>query len=331
MASSIYNEFISQKNKGLIWDFMYKNKMFDNIPPANVNNVKQDFDNYVAFMSTQISSNDNLVDLNKKMIASMLPNLNKYKLSASNTSSIQTQPVMQQPQSQPQPPAQSNRHFVTAEEISQEKQSLFNRALQTKQEEFNNYNKKPNPEKVDFSDNSQDKPIGAEMDKMLQDAINWRQKQLNIVYDNQDQSNALNWINKDQDPSHIQSQNSKPQIQQAQNVQQNNKPKILKIGQDTNLDNNIIINVKENNQNQQIQTNKKVNFSDKIENIDNNINNNNNDFLSLLKRKNESNTSEPNIIELNDTNINQDELIKMLKEILANQSKILDLLNKKDV
>jgi hypothetical protein len=276
-------------------------------------------------MSTQIAINDNLVDLNKKMIASMMPNLNKYKQVIVNTPSSASAPI------QPQ----TNRPFITAEEISQEKQTMFNRALQSKQEEFNNYNKKPVPENVDFSDGAQDKPIGAEMDKMLQDAINWRQKQLNMVYDNQDQTNALNWINKDQDPKQIQqAQIQQVQTQNIQQSMQNNKSKILKIGQDTSLDNNVVINIKENNQNQ---VSKKVNFSDKIENI-NEINNNNNDFLSLLKRRSDHNSNESNIIQLNENNnmnINnsnaQDELIKMLKEILANQCKILDLLTNKNV
>jgi hypothetical protein len=119
----------------------------------------------------------------------------------------------------------------------------------------------------------------------------------------------------------MQTQSQPMQTPQTMQPMQNNKPKILKIGQDTNLDNNVVINIKEN----QNQINKKVNFSDKIENI--NSNEINNDFLSLLKRK-----SENNIIELNENinnnnnnnNNNQDELIKMQNNDLTQQLRNLE-------
>ena len=58
--------------------------------------------------------------------------------------------------------------------------------------------KKKQPDEIDFSDDL-DKPIGGEINTMLEAALSKRENELNIVLDKQNTKVAEEWINKDND------------------------------------------------------------------------------------------------------------------------------------
>ena len=41
--TDIYNKYISQDNKRILWEIMIENKLFNGIPSKYENNVKSDF------------------------------------------------------------------------------------------------------------------------------------------------------------------------------------------------------------------------------------------------------------------------------------------------
>jgi hypothetical protein len=92
----------------------------------------------------------------------------------------------------------------TAKEVSDQRQKLFQKGLETRQNDFSDMMSQGKPDTIDFSDQN-DKPIGKEIDNMVASFIAERENQLNVVLDTQDSNEAGKWINKDNksDPQHI--------------------------------------------------------------------------------------------------------------------------------
>ena len=212
---ALTSEFQSRKNKETLWKFMMENHFFDGIAPTYSNDIKAYFDKKVTQLSTTILPTDSLVILNKHVISDMMANNLKYKEIPQQQQQIQTVPPL----------------IITAGDITEQRQKVFNKVLETKQSEFNSLMNKNVPDKIDFSDKA-DKPLGSEMEQMIADTIKWREKELNVVLQSQDQTEATKWINRDQATQQTQSP------QQAQQPQQHvEKTKFIKIGQSTTLDN----------------------------------------------------------------------------------------------
>jgi hypothetical protein len=172
--------FNTQQNKGAIWNLMYQEGIFQDIKDDHVQNVKADFDKKMNEISGRNSDNKSLTELNKTVITEMINDMAKYKTVSYNNS--------------------YNDRNVTAKDISDKRQMMFQKGLEKRQNDFTNAMNERKPDKMNFSDEP-DKPIGAEMDSMLADILASRESQLNIVLDTQSQSSnakeANNWINKD--------------------------------------------------------------------------------------------------------------------------------------
>jgi len=334
--SSKIEEFNTMSNKGYLWSLMNEHGIFDGISNTYVSTIKNDLDNQITVIQSKINSNDTLISLNKKVISSMVQNINKYKEKPKTNQTNQTNQIMRD-------------EPVTLEEIKLEKQTKFQNNLSTKQHEFDSLILNPKPDTIDFTDKPNtdfdEPPIGSEMEQKLAETIAWREKQLNMVLNVQDKKEANQWINKD---------NS---LEQQKSLEQNNiistndsikHLKHLKIDNDTLLEDKGIINIPSNNNN-----NKKVSFStistvndnDNENNIidvdnDNNDNNDNknnkNNFISLLKKKPMTDNKETQTITTTDNNsdnnkINDISLIKyemneikqLLFQITENYSNLL--------
>ena len=170
----IYSQFISNQNKGMLWKLLCDNGTFNNIPDNKSTLVKIDFDRKVAMIGETIVNSDKLVELNKRTISEMVQNVSKYT-SATGSGSNAIMPN------------------YNAADISQQRQKVFENELKQKQNEFEKFNNKPVPSKIDFSDKP-DTPLGSEMDKILAEQIALREKQLNTVLETQDKTAASKWL-----------------------------------------------------------------------------------------------------------------------------------------
>ena len=152
------------------------------------------------------------------------------------------------------------------------------------------------------------------MDRMLAETIAWREQQLNIVLESNNQKEATKWINRDKPEGQGQTAQMQGQTAQMQGQTAHGQgsqgqaqgAKLIKIGTDTTLDTTNIVDLKKPN------GSKNVSFNLSADNTNNILVDNtdsNNSFLSMLKKE-ETTT---------DT---------LLKEILANQKLILQLLQK---
>ena len=275
--TDIVSKFKCNQNKGIIWGLLNDHNVFNGIDIKYVNSIKKEFDTKVDQISNTISNTDNLITLNKKVISEMINDMTKYKLPV---------PII------PMMP-------ITSADAQLQKQSLFQKNLETKQSEFDTLINKPKPTTIDFADNNgQDKPNSSEIERKLAETIAWREKQLNVILDTQNKSEtsinessisiASKWINRD-------------------NVSSSENNLILKIDKNTPVDINVI--------NLDNKFKKKVSFPDSkdlgvgTEPIADN-------FLSLLKKKD---------TQKNSYNLDEDMLFMktQIKELMDKQNIVL--------
>ena len=206
MNNYLQGQFGSKSNKGLIWSLLIENGTFTNIPEQKASMVKEMFDKQIDNIANKIVPSDNLINLNKVVISTMIREIESYKNNINNNIGQMD-------------------NIYNASELSQQRQKIFDNELSNKKLEFDNLNNTSVPDKIDFSDDL-DSPIGSEMDKILQAQIALREKQLNNVLNTQDKEGATKWIN--------------PSGQSQNDIEQTK----LKIGDDISLDINELDKVK---------------------------------------------------------------------------------------
>jgi len=284
IMTDILTNFKSNQNKGIIWGLLNEHNVFNGIDNKYVTSIKSEFDNKINQISNTISTTDNLVTLNKKVISEMINEITKYK-----TSNIQRQPSRQE---------QLVNIPITSADAQLQKQTLFQKNLETKQSEFDTLINKPKPNTIDFADNNgQDKPNSSEMERKLAETIAWREKQLNVVLDTQNKSEtsiseANKWINRD-------------------NVSPSENNLILKIDKNTPVDINVI--------NLDNKFKKKVSFPDAKESEPIAYN-----FLSLLKKKDPQHIDHNNVNNSYNLEENMIFMKTQLKELMEKQNIILE-------
>jgi len=317
--SDIVSRFKSNQNKGIIWSLLNEHNVFNGIDIKYVNMIKQDFDGKVGYISNSISNNDTMVSLNKKVISEMIIELNKYKT---------IQPIEINATTN----ANANALPITSAEAQLQKQTLFQKNLETKQNEFDTLINKQKPVTIDFSDNNgQDKPNSAEMERKLAETIAWREKQLNIVLDTQNK-NEVNNSDASVSTASISSASLSAASQwiNRDNVSSNTNNILLKIDQNTPVDINVI--------NLDNKLKKKVSFPDTKEPVlgakelvlgakePEPIANN---FLALLKKKDTPPLPQNNSHNVNNSHNLEEDIIVIktqIKELMDNQNIILNFI-----
>jgi hypothetical protein len=171
----LYNKFMSNQNKGLVWKLLSDDGAFNSIPDNNFSHVKEEFDRKFQTMSKHITPADTIVNLDKKIISEMINDIGKFTKKEEMTLDY------------------------NAADLAQKRQKVFELELNTKKKEFDTYNGVKVPEKIDFSD-TLDSPMGSEMDKILAEQIALRENQLTMVLKTQDKTAATKWI---QNPSEV--------------------------------------------------------------------------------------------------------------------------------
>jgi hypothetical protein len=161
--------FDTKENKGLIWNIMNESGVFKGIPDSYLDQVKRDFETKITSIKRNIQPKDTLTLLNKRVLSEMMVEMAKYRLA--------TIPSV-----------------VTSKDISTVRQQQFQNVLERKKEEFTNMLGNKPPSTIDFSD-KMDRPIGSEIEDMIAATIARRNKDLNVVLENQDTVAAAKWLN----------------------------------------------------------------------------------------------------------------------------------------
>ena len=172
-----------------------------------------------------------------------------------------------------------NKPEVKVENIQLSTREVFNKNLETQENQFKKMINPQKPKKIDFSDKGEDLPI-QNLDIIMNQTLADRQKELESItqkYNTEDQEKAQKWLNRE-----------------------NETPK-LKIEKNTNI-----------NLDSAIKINKKKRVTFNINEGDSKTNNNLTNFLSKLKQK--PTVKNDDIISKLDIIIsNQNEILKLLK------------------
>ena len=223
------SDFVSNQNKGIIWEILIEQKLFEGIDQKHKNEIKELFENTVLMIESQ-GKGLSLIEKNKEVIKIMVLKLEAFK----------GQSII------------SKREY-TSEELQKERQKAFDTKLKKKQTEYDGMNVKI-PEKIDFSDKLDEK-IGDKMDSLLAEAIASRERQLNQVIQTHNPETASKWIVGE-------SGNNSNEINNFET-----QPKNLKIGNETQIQDNQIVILDKTKQN--IDKKMKVSFNESNNEIHN--------------------------------------------------------------
>ena len=293
-------DFLTTKNKGIIWSLLSDQQMFDGINPQYKLEIQEKFEKTLTGISTQ-GRFYNLVEKNKEAIRIMVLMLEDYK-------------KKQEP--------------YTNLEIQERRQKNFQNELEKKKNEFNVISKKSNPDDIIFSD-EMDKPLDENMDILLERAMALRAQQLNQVLEKQDTKKATEWIGTSVKSSTTSQKLSSSNANPNPNSNTNTNVVNLKIGNETQLTGDTIVSL-----------DKKVNFNEdrntffsyQRENEDEN-NIETNSFFNKFKKidkENKINNLENKENKINNLE-NKEEIQEKFKiindkldRVLLNQKEILD-------
>ena len=143
MANFIPNFVTSKENKELLWNVLYNNKVFNNIPETNFNNVQILFEktiiksldeNREIFNENNSDPKNSIITINKIILQNIVTNITNYKKSLLTPIEIK-------------------------ETLKLEKLEEFDKELSAKKVSFNDLITLKKPEVIDFSDIKEDDPL----------------------------------------------------------------------------------------------------------------------------------------------------------------------------
>ena len=143
MANFIPNFVTSKENKELLWNVLYNNKVFNNIPETNFNNVQILFEktiiksldeNREIFNENNSDPKNSIITINKIILQNIVTNITNYKKSLLTPIEIK-------------------------ETLKAEKLEEFDKELSAKKVSFNELITLKKPEVIDFSDIKEDDPL----------------------------------------------------------------------------------------------------------------------------------------------------------------------------
>ena len=175
---ALRNTFNSSENKQILWEFMEKNKFFNNIHSSKNPEIRGEFERKIHEIDKENTGILNVVELNKKFISSMLPIFNKMrnssrKVSFTDAVSIPAHAINNM----------SDKNVITAQENQQRRQDIFNKKLEDRQNEFKQMIKTNIPTHVDFSDNTKDDDGHiTNMDERMTDIMTKRENDIKSMF-----------------------------------------------------------------------------------------------------------------------------------------------------
>ena len=142
----------SKENKEVLWNVLYNNNLFNNIPETNFNNIQILFEKTIIksldenreILTNTISDTKNIIDMNKIILQNMVTTLANYKKSLLTPIEIK-------------------------ETLKLEKLEEFDKELSAKKVSFNELITLKKPEVIDFSDVKEDDPLSSNnMNELLE-------------------------------------------------------------------------------------------------------------------------------------------------------------------
>tara|TARA_Y100000768_G_C23967259_1_gene678492 strand:- start:1244 stop:2068 length:825 start_codon:yes stop_codon:yes gene_type:complete len=152
------SEFDSIENKAMIWNLLYDGDVFNNIPNNRVDLIRKVLDDKINFIKS--NNTGSLTELNKIVIAEIMEEIEIYKVTSNNNSSL-----------------------VTSQDLSMDRQTKMESKLKTIQNDFTNLINAKKPKEIDFSDKD-NMPL-EDIDSILAKQIASRDEEVNNILYNE--------------------------------------------------------------------------------------------------------------------------------------------------
>lgn len=176
------DQFIQKDNIAMLWEVIADEEIFKYLTRDIQAKIYQLFlNNIQGFFNIEKIKTNSLVDINKKYILLILNHIRKNNPVQPNKITIHQEPV---------------KESITYEEIQNDRRSKFERDLNRRQEEFEDFMTIKAPSVPEFADKERDKPI-KEMDKILkemQTSRNYEIEQINRNHNNHNNTQIDNWL-----------------------------------------------------------------------------------------------------------------------------------------
>ena len=163
-------EFLSNENKYMLWSVLQESDVFKNIPDEHFNKVRTGFEKALIAFSEANDKTKDIVSMNKEVIPLLLSDVHTVantNLSENYDKKIQVVYKADKP--------------YRVEDIHKQRESEFNTKYQEQQTNMNSLLQPKIPKEVSFADTKEDKPLGGDMDKLIQDMLTSREKELEVI------------------------------------------------------------------------------------------------------------------------------------------------------
>jgi hypothetical protein len=156
-------EYLSDKNKEMLWGLLQESNVFTGIPSENFQKIKSIFDNTMYDISRR--NDKNLMEKNKMTVEDLMGKMNLEKNTESNAV---TKPKIQV--------------VYKSEDLKEERNQQFNAKFEEQQTELNTLLNPKKPSSINFADSTddEDKPIGNDMDRLIAERMATRERELDI-------------------------------------------------------------------------------------------------------------------------------------------------------
>jgi hypothetical protein len=180
-------DFLGNENKSLLWSVLQESDVFQNIPNNRFDDIRATFDKVLNNYNQNVDSSSikqDMVSMNKEVIPILL---NKINSISTSTSAVKS--------SQKKIEVVYRAEDMRVEDVHKKRAEEFNTKIQEQQTNMNDLLQPKKPKEVSFADNKEDKPLGGDMERLIQDMLTSRERELETISATQgDINDAKKWI-----------------------------------------------------------------------------------------------------------------------------------------
>ena len=156
-------DYLSDKNKEMLWGLLQESNVFTGIPSEKFQKIKTIFDNTMYEINRR--GDKNLMEKNKMTVEDLMSKMNLEKKAENTTMSKSKIKVV-----------------YKSEDLKEERNQQFNAKLEEQQTELNTLINPKKPSSINFADSTDDddKPIGNDMDRLIAERMATRERELDV-------------------------------------------------------------------------------------------------------------------------------------------------------
>ncbi len=172
-------DFLGNDNKAILWSVLDESNIFQKFPNEKYNEIKHLFENVLNeyVNNNDLSTNKNIMDMNREVIPILLNKVNTLANSQPVNNKLQV--------------------VYRSEDLKKQKQEEMSLKMQEQKSNMDSLLQPKRPKEVSFADNrnnEEDKPIGDNMDRLIQEMLSSREKELDNAINTTTLEEAKKWI-----------------------------------------------------------------------------------------------------------------------------------------